>query len=585
MELGIQFEHANTIIAELLASGVRKFFLCPGNQSSPLAAALALRPDNEVEFHFDERAAGFMALGYAKASSRPAALVCTSGTAVANLYPAVLEAQYSQTPLILLTADRPDELLDVAANQTCKQTGVFAEALRWSCDLAAPVAESYHEQRPVIRSSVDYGVYRAQAHPAGAVQFNVRFRKPFFESIASGLKGSNSRAEQDKVERSRHTQYAVSNLAVAEPEVRRIAQLLRKAKSGLILVGGLGPFADRQVIEQLAQALQWPIWASVISGMRTKNFSGLCYSHWYLSSAKFRQQYQADLVLHLGFEAPKPGNSVVTYAEQSDALRVCVSEYASRQDPVHSGGQRIESEPSAFAQQLLAHIVETPSSLREPFYAAEQTVGSLIVETLQEGSQDERLSSLAVVRKVCHSLTAEQQLCIANSLPIRLADFAADQAAADLVSNRGLSGIDGLLATAAGAHFANDKQTIVLCGDLSFLHDLNTLALISRKQLPLVIVVINNDGGQIFSVVDRPDLGERFDELMCTPHAMQFAEIAKWAKLDYQRPASMKEFRDSFDSSIRSGKSSILEVVVDPQECSGMLKHILGEVENALQCD
>lgn len=574
---GPQHRQAHQIIDELLLVGLRHFYICPGNQNSPLIAALAQREalgDAIVEYHFDERGAAFAALGFAKIIERPAVVVTTSGSAVANVLPAVAEAFRDQVPLVLLTADRPEELTDCGANQTLNQMNLLASQLRWQFAVSAPESQPHSPtddtlaRSQALRTAVDYAAFIATSHPAGPVQLNVAFRKPFF-----------SEKESWEPRTSAVTQYAQAQLVVAESELRRLAQVLRRAKRGMIVVGALSAGADRKAIEDLAQLLQWPVYASVLSGLRRPSFTGLAASHWYLSNDRFAEQVRPDVVLQFGGEPPKPGNALLTFIEQAQAQRILVSAQAERVDPTHSIQHRVLAEPSHFASILAPHLAASPSALTAPLQVAERQAEAVLAQI----DEREDITEIAVIRRVFRMLTAEQQLVIANSLPIRIAEFCASRGAPELVANRGLSGIDGLLATAYGAANATKKPTFVLSGDLSFLYDLSSLPLLARSAVPIVVVILNNDGGAIFSQLPFPPLPSRYAELLQAPHGMQCEHLAQAVGVRYAQPQSMAEFGKVFEETIRRGVSGIIEVVTTAADTVAELQQVRELVHQAVR--
>jgi 2-succinyl-5-enolpyruvyl-6-hydroxy-3-cyclohexene-1-carboxylate synthase len=547
------------IIEELVRNSVTQICISPGSRSTPLVLAAAANDKVNTTVHFDERGMAFYALGYAKATGKQAALICTSGTAVANLYPAVIEAGMSFTPMIILSADRPPELRDTGASQTIDQVRIFGDYLRWSFDLPAP---DQAIDSAFVLTTVDQACYRARRSPAGPVQLNCPFREPLVptdtrhdlsEYLSSIGRWSNSVVP--------YTIYSRPACHGSVSDMDIIVDAVRNAKRGLIVAGTLPPYIDVQPVVALAERLHWPLVADIHSGAR---FCGLrstaVVSHFdlFLRVEEFRRKFQPDLILHFG--GPPISKHLARYLAEGDAEQIMVSDHPHRHDPDHMVTRRVESDPIWLATELAARLGRSPSALHDAFVAAEQASAAVIESFLT--SNVELVSEFGVAREIFEQATDERGIFLATSMPIREADAfaAAGDSRLHVCANRGVNGIDGTIASAVGFAAGRQSAVTLLIGDLAFLHDLNSLALVGQSAQPITIVVINNDGGGIFSFLPVAGATEHFERFFGTPHGVDFAPSAAQFGIDYCRVDTLSGFVSEYGYAITSGVSSIIEV-------------------------
>ncbi|MHC5161985.1 MAG: 2-succinyl-5-enolpyruvyl-6-hydroxy-3-cyclohexene-1-carboxylic-acid synthase, partial [Planctomycetota bacterium] len=290
---------AGLIIEELIRCGVDHFCIAPGSRSTPLVVAAARNARARCVVCYDERSAGYYALGYARAANKPAAVITTSGTAVANLLPAVTEAHTDHVPMLLLTADRPEELTDTGANQTLRQTDIFGGFVRWHHTLGCP-GEDYPPE--AVLTTVDQAVFRSQSVCAGVVHLNCRYREPLEPSEHGIEKSYTANISSWMDSDAPFTLYQETQLCLSEKAVEDIVEVVDKTDRGLIVVGGLKTSAEREAILALAEKLNWPVYADITSGIRLSGGATNCirYFDQQVLSLEFNQAVKPDAVLHFG---------------------------------------------------------------------------------------------------------------------------------------------------------------------------------------------------------------------------------------------------------------------------------------------
>jgi len=476
------------IIDQLILQGVTTFCIAPGSRSIPLALAAAEHPKAEIVTHFDERGLGFYALGFGKGSGKPAAVIVTSGTAVANLLPATMEAFHSHTPLILLTADRPHELRDCGANQTADQTKIFTGAVQWQQDL------SPHLNEKAMRSITAQAVFQSRQGP---VHLNCPFQEPLYTPVISFSKGEP-------------VQFSFPKLVSAP--------FRHSARRGVIL---LGPLQDPLPVLALAKRLQWPVFADLLSqARRTPSPEQITHFDFLLPLWK---QEKPDLILHFGgrFIA----KNIASW--ESGAPLIHVSPYSTLQDPERRLTTRILSDIDSFCERFEAQT--DPHWLQSWQSANEQVHTTLITHFASPFTESHAIKDLP----------ADRPIFFGNSMPIRHADrFFFPDHCPQIFANRGLSGIDGNIATAAGIAHALQSPLIAFLGDQTTLHDLNSLALLKKHQI--LLIISNNFGGGIFDhlpIAKSPHL----NTICAAAHDWTFEEAAKMFKIPYLRLTTLNQ--------------------------------------------
>jgi 2-succinyl-5-enolpyruvyl-6-hydroxy-3-cyclohexene-1-carboxylate synthase len=519
--------------------------------------AVADNPHAQYFIHFDERGSAYHALGYARATGEIAAVITTSGTAVANLLPAVCEAHRDDVPLILLTADRPPELIDTEANQTLDQRGIFGSQVRLTLDLPCPTNEIADD---FLTSTIDWIVTTA-VQDQGPVHLNCRYRKPLFPPPDLGDAGSTSRT--DCREENRVT-VRMQRAQIDSAVVSKIGRRLREAPSGLLVIGRLARPDQQDAVMRLAEELHWPVLADITSGLRLGNPVTTARPYYDLLLAADENVLGTDpgLVLHLGGRIVS-SRLQKALSNPSVKPRIRVDEQDRRGDQDHDTCERYTGDITRFCHDL-AELVAAQQKSPSPNSAADETKAlSTIIDAGQ--GDDDAPTGLSLARLVTRHIDQHAGLYLGNSLAVRDVNSVAatDGPPVRVACNRGVSGIDGTVASAAGFCRGLGQPVTVLLGDLALLHDLNSLAMLTRLPHPVTVIVSNNDGGGIFGQLPIREHHAVFEEFFTTPHGFDFRAAAEQFNLEYWRPTTNSEFVDAYHQAQQGPSSSLIEVTTD----------------------
>ncbi|HDZ47440.1 hypothetical protein LCGC14_0057380 [marine sediment metagenome] len=554
------FNHvwAALTLEELYRLGVRDVVLAPGSRSSPLTMVASEHAGLRCHCHFDERGLGFMALGIARGSQRPVVIITTSGTAVANLYPAVVEAKLFGVPLIVLSADRPIELLDNGSNQAIDQRDIFSRHTIVHHDLPPPDAEI---KAAFVLSTIDQAVDQ-QRRTTGPIHINCRYREPLYPGRCL-VDASDYLAPLGRW-LTTSTPWSDWQDSTAIPGPKSEWETFAQHK-GMIVVGRVEGNADdfqqaQQVVE-LSKQLGWPLLADVQSQVRFDP-QNLIHFDLALHDVRFSAELANAEVL-LQFGGRLISKRLTQFIAQQPWQDVWLVEpLPQRLDPDYCVKRRLICPPADF----IAGLPEIP----------EQTPWHQLDSLQRRTSQllEERCTTFSEVG-VCHQLAqlAEGQLFIGNSLPARLMNMLGThrQTPLRVLANRGASGIDGLIATAYGLSCTCSEPTTIVLGDTSALHDLNSLALLKQATQPQVVVVLNNDGGSIFHMLPVPKEGELLERYYRQPHGLSFEYAAKMFGLGYSAPNSLDTFAAAYTQALQVGVT-LIEVTVPHQQVADDLK-------------
>jgi len=566
---------AQLLIEELCRNGVEQFCLCPGSRSTPLALAAACHPRARVITHFDERGAAFFALGYARAEGKPAAVICTSGTAAANFFPAVVEASNDHVPLILLTADRPPELRQTGANQTIEQTGLYGGYVRFQFDLPCPDDAT---NPSFLLTTVDQAVFRARRQPAGPVHLNCMFREPLAPEVEiqwppawpESIKSWSGAARP-------HTTCHLSKHKLDDSTLNNMVALLDDAGKGLLAVGRLQNESEQQATLEFCKRLGWPVLADITSGLRPSPDAPVV-NHYdlLLGSEAFASKYWPNTILHLGSRFVS--KRLLQYIEsiQSDHY-IHVSSVPDRLDPTHSVTQRLECDLAEFANRVGRLVKTAGSDYTDRWLKASRTAAETVKSICDESDQ---ASEAAIARLLVEHLMPEAALFVASSMPIRGLDMfmPATGRIVSIGANRGASGIDGTIASAGGFAVGLNQPVTLLIGDLACLHDLNSLSLLKDLPVPVTVVVLNNHGGGIFDVLPIATQKEFLEHYFVMPHSLSFESAASMFGLNYAGVTSNSAFISQYKQTQQMGRAALLEVIIDRQWSIGIHREIIDAV-------
>ena len=545
------------LIDELVRNGISLFCISPGSRSTPLTVAAARNANARTRVFFDERSAAFFALGHARATGKPAALICTSGTAVANYLPAVIESAQDFVPMILLTADRPPELRDTGANQTIEQTGIFGAYLRWSVDMPCPDAAI---PPAFVLTTVDQAVHRALSQPPGPVQINCMFREPLIPGPDEAPPGLPDSLQEWHSHRQPWTQYSIPELTPAPAVIDRVGEKLAAAKKPLLVAGRLDTAEERQAVARLAGHLDVPVFADITSGLRSETASFSLISHYNHMLNPAGAPPEFDCILHLG------GRVVCKHLPLLPAKeKILVVPQPGRMDPAHNITLRIQAGIASFCHAL-EHTIPAAghSGAGSGLPACDAELQRHFSAALDRGT----LTEPAVARCIARTILPGNGLYLGNSMPVRDFDMFVTALPEGLqtAANRGASGIDGTLASAAGFADGLAQPVTLVTGDLALLHDLNSLSLLPGNPNPVIVVVINNHGGGIFSLLPVSQQTDIFDEFFGTPHGFTFEHAAAQFGLGWQQPKGLDELQNMYAAALKQGRSLLIEISGDRQE-------------------
>ncbi len=579
----INYAWAGLMVEELVRNGVTCFCIAPGSRSSALTVSAAVHPAVRSVVHYDERGLAFYALGLASSTGRPAVLICSSGTAVANFFPAVVEASKKKVPLILLTADRPWELQNTGALQTIDQVKIYGNYVRWQTDVPAPGGEI----NPVtVLTTIDHAVFRALDPMAGPVHLNCMFREPlapikkdfdsthYFSPVSDWMAGNHV-----------YTRYTGGKTASDFPGDQALISVINSARNGAIVVGKLAGRREREGVLRLAEKLGWPVFPDIVSGLRWHSHQNIIhyYDHVLLSDS-FPSRFPLDTVLHIGGRITS--KRWYLYLEKhKPAQTIMVLSHSLRNDPLHQVTIRVKSGVPGFVDSVLPAVDSRPPSQCLLFLREASGMVDRVFDDFMTASPS--VSEIGVARVISKSIPAGHGLFLSNSMPVREMDMvgACSGNSVTIGGNRGASGIDGIIASACGFAQGVGKPTTLLVGDLAFLHDLNSLPLVKKCGEPVIIVVLNNDGGGIFSFL--PIAGSQvqpaiFNRFFGTPHGLEFSAAARMFGLDYHTPGSLQEFETAYKRALESTGSTILEIKTSREENYMLHKNLQDKIKTQI---
>ncbi|HUB99029.1 MAG TPA: 2-succinyl-5-enolpyruvyl-6-hydroxy-3-cyclohexene-1-carboxylic-acid synthase [Solirubrobacterales bacterium] len=575
--------NANTALAsafaeELARGGLRRTVISPGSRSTSLAVALWRQPEIEVTVIVDERSAGFFALGAAQASGEPVALLCTSGTAVANYHPAVCEADESALPLVVLSADRPPELRGIGAGQTIDQIKVFGSSLRWFCEVGTHEADDeglLHYRSVACRA---LAAARGETRP-GPVHLNLPWREPLAPVPVEGAVTATDPLALEGRDGRPLTAVTRIDLEPSSFLLDEVAGHIADAIAGVIIAGRQLDPELREPLAHLARASGFPILAEPTSQLRCGPHDRSQVITTYdqlLRDERFARSAVPDLVLRFG-EMPT-SKPLRTWLAASGADQIVVDPYGGWNEPSRRAAALLRADPTELAAGWAARLEGEERSAPEAWIAAERAARGALEGALDaEGPITEPALHLALGR----AHRDGELVYTASSMPIRDQEsfLAAAETDALFLCNRGANGIDGLISSGIGAAAASGRPTTIVSGDLGLLHDIGGLAALREVAVPVRIVVIDNDGGGIFHFLPQEAaLGaEEFEALLGTPRGVDVAKAAALFDLPHHRLESLAELPIAL-----AAGTGLIEVRTDRQTNVDAHRRATTAVHNAL---
>lgn len=564
------FFWADLFINQLILHGVKQVCLSPGSRNTPLTIAFARSSKFKNYIHADERSSGFFALGLSKSSGRPVAVVTTSGTAVAELYPAIIEAYYQRISLIICTADRPGFLRETGANQTINQLNIFRNHIRYYKDFGMPSLSMIKLKS--YMSQVNKGINIAKIIDKGPIHFNFPFKKPLEPSSYS-----------DDI------QFSIDDFLIKENDKfprkskgvsKNLISELNKSERPLIHCGwGTFNSAFYNQILKLSGKFRIPILADGSTNIRFLNNRGaqIISNH---SSFMNYIKNDSDLIIQFG-NAPT-SSSVLKYLENTKAKRYLINEFGDIKDPSKKKGILVKSDPLIVVKSLMKISKNKnwkiwSNKIMEKDNKAE-SVKSIINQAVF-GNESR------IIIELINQIPKNTNIFISNSLPIRDFDSFASKIERNfkIFVNRGASGIDGIISTASGIAEESNKETYLIIGDLALFHNVSALSTLKEYNIKLRIILINNSGGNIFRMLPVSRETKYFEKYFLTPQQMNYKKIVEAFGGQYYLVKSWKGFRTKIQKIKHNGSFLLMELITDPLNSVHRRYEYWNEVENVIK--
>jgi len=553
----------------LVRLGVETAVLSPGSRSTPLTLAAARNPKLEAIPVLDERTAGFFALGLAKRTHKPVVLVCTSGSAVVNYYPAVLEASMSGTPLLLLTADRPAELRDCSAGQTIDQVKVFGGLVRFFHEVSLP--EANPDMLAYLRQTLVHSVHQSLQNNPGPVHLNFPFREPLSPDLQDKLLIDPVVMESAATVTTRLCESICVEASLDSVALERLAS----HPQGLIVVGAInsyeGEVSFANSVASISQKLGWPIVSDVLNPLRGYLSGEQALISRYenlLRSPKIAEKLKPSAILQIG---PLPTGKVLRkWLEGLDAVSFLLSEKRVNIDPLHRIATPLQGTVEAFDRAIYPQTAD--EEWVRSWTVPEQMVSAALDKKMM---QTDALFEGKIAWLLSRYLPKGTSTFIANSMSVRYAEYfwCAEEREQTVYCNRGTNGIDGTLGTAMGiAH--QGKPAVLLTGDLAFLHDTNALLTASKLNGSLTVVLANNQGGGIFEHLPIVQMQDSFEAFFATPQDVQFDILCRAYGVEHWQVEDWNMLIESVQVLPKKGVR-VLEIPTDRKADQAHLKRFL----------
>lgn len=539
-------------VAELVQTGVTEAVVSPGSRSTPMAMVMAEHPGLNVHIHVDERSAAFFALGIAKASGKPVAILCTSGTAAANYFPAIAEANISRVPLIVITSDRPHELRDVGAPQAIDQLRLYGHHVKWFVEMALP--EKTDEMLRYVRSVCGRAAATALQAPSGPVHLNFPFREPLIPKLDDeNLFQLNERP-------TRYVNVRTGKLTIEKNEMSEIAAAISEHENGIIVCGQLEEEGFAAAVTELSARLNFPILADPLSQLRSGKHSTENVIDAYdafLRNDEAKAYLKPAMVIRFG-SMPVSKALTIFLKENRQALHFVVDGGGGWRDPAVLSTEMIYCQETAFCQGILAELKAMPN---ESFLNKWKGINRLTKDNMTIIKDTAELSESRLFYQLAEMLPEKAGLFVGNSMPIRDLDsfFHNNGKSIRVLANRGANGIDGTVSTALGAASVSSQPFYLVLGDLTFFHDLNGLLAAKLYNIDITIIVVNNNGGGIFSFLSQAEHPKHFELLFGTPLDLDFEHVVRMYNGKFTR---IKDW-DHFETTMKSAHHglNVIEIV------------------------
>ncbi|MCF8412982.1 MAG: 2-succinyl-5-enolpyruvyl-6-hydroxy-3-cyclohexene-1-carboxylic-acid synthase [Melioribacteraceae bacterium] len=567
----IQKINRNYLFSQIFASqladlGITNAVVSPGSRNTPLTLAFADNPKIDLTPIIDERSAGFFALGITKKNKRPTVVITTSGTAVAELYPAIIEAYQLRIPLIILTADRPNELQNCGSNQTINQKNIFKNHIVWFFE--STISKPDYESMINIKRLAAKAFVKSVSKKSGPIHINFPFAKPLepwvkIDTIEKTVADNVSFYIPRILNRTSTVKGNHKNFIAA-------AGAIQKSKKGIIICGN-GDYSDQSItsIVEFAGKLNYPIFADGSSPLRFGKFEKsdiITNFNSMLRSKKFTRKFQPEIIIQFG-NAPT-SNILLDFFEKSNAYKILINRFNELKDPSRTTNLILNSTDLESIEYLRSELKKLDSTFESsPKWSDNlKRIDNLCETEKVNFLKKERFpSETKIVNDIIKAIPSGCNLFVSNSMPIRDFDYFASSSSKEinLFNNRGASGIDGIISTALGIAKVSENPTILVSGDLSFYHNISAMQISNQERINLTVILINNGGGGIFNMLPVSKENPHFEKYFHTPHGLEFSKIIEGFGAEYLLPNTSNEFTSMIRSAISKNCFSVIDVKTD----------------------
>ncbi|MEE9442057.1 MAG: 2-succinyl-5-enolpyruvyl-6-hydroxy-3-cyclohexene-1-carboxylic-acid synthase [candidate division Zixibacteria bacterium] len=564
---------AHLVIDHLVNEGVELFIISPGSRSAPLVTASSEHPNVSTKIIIDERAAAYFAVGYARSFGRAAGLICTSGTAAANYFPAIIEAYQSRLPLFVLTADRPEELQGRGANQTINQFDLYGE---YACSVTFPAPDASFNAEETL-NKLDNAIKKTWDKSntiAGPVHLNLRFREPLAPVV--------EKFDEDKLchQTDNWYQEKLRNESVIENDnqvgIDDAQLLIEGCRNGLIIAGPETRHRKATSIGKLSQKLRWPIITDILSQFRftSQEIAGYPVGLYdlYIDIDNLTEKLKPEGIIQVGgLPTSKRLNQFLNLIKGIPIIKI--QSHDNIIDPDHIHTHTIHLQEDEAMRQL--------DSLLQPneektFLDRWLRLEYLCRTGLEEYARGDCLNEITIYKEISDLIPARDALFLSSSMPVRDADsfVPVTRKGVTVGCNRGVSGIDGVISSACGFAKGCNRPTTLIIGDLACMHDLTSLKIISESANPVIVIIINNNGGGIFHFLPIAEYDEIFEKYFAAPQNISFESTAGMYGLPYYNPKSITEFGSAYHELKSDNKFGMIEITIDRRDNYKKHEHI-----------
>ncbi|KAB7666824.1 2-succinyl-5-enolpyruvyl-6-hydroxy-3-cyclohexene-1-carboxylic-acid synthase [Bacillus sp. B1-b2] len=567
--------YLHAFISELASNGVEHAVISPGSRSTPISLLMVEEERMNVHVHVDERSAAFFALGIAKVTKKPTVLVCTSGTAAANYFPAIVEAKISRIPLIIITADRPHELRDVGAPQAIDQIDLYGKHVKWFMEMSPPDGDNSMVR--YVKTIGARAVATSIQRPNGPVHLNLPIREP----LIPDLENIQEYKEKDKTVKS--ISIKTGDSIVSDSYFIDLSQDITQYRNGIIVCGEMDNPDFSNKVRELAKVTGYPILADPLSNLRSDagqmEFIIDTYDT-FLRNDGMKQILSPEIVLRFG-SMPISKPLTIFLRENAKAKQVVIDGGSGFRDPNQLTSEMVYCDESYFCENVI-HFIKDCSM--NHYLDKWKEVNSKTKEELMQVEGIQELSEAKLFKKLAELIPDQAALFVGNSMPIRDLDtfFHHQKKSVTIIANRGANGIDGTISTALGVAMVK-KPLFLVVGDLTFFHDMNALMIAKQYDIPITILLINNNGGGIFSFLPQANLPRHFELLFGTPLHIDFKHLVTMYKGEYELISDWSHLINLFQHSNFTSGIRVWELQTNRDE--NLLEHrnIMGNIAEVLE--